>query len=776
MTTWYVDSNAGTDSNASAGNGDSFATRRKSISNLVAAATAPGDTVRIMGSPNPTSVGSATWTEGPYSATFAPTSSTSGTPIVVTKAGHGLVTGDTIIINGHTTNTKANGVWDVTVSGNDFTLLNADGTNSVGNGTGGATGTVRKITACRVKLATECTKTVSLTGNRGTKTNWSRADAVNITPSIVTTDYKEGGECLQIAIGAGYGTGVAAYHTIGTDVDFSGYQQLSFWIKQTAGTVVVAGDISMVLSDQDDGTGTVNTFAIPALGALNQWVPITVNTGGNLQSQVHSVAFKVVTDRGAQTFLIDNIIAVKNSSSDDSLSLQSLIGKNTAGETFYGIQSINSTRIMLDRSSNSIPTTSPTRAYFGNTESVTTYKRETIKTSPAASSSTQVQIINEAGTSGSLISYSGGWDTTDMSSQTLETWFDGQNGLGYGLYNSGKDYIGLEKLAFVRYFNGINFTSTADSGSLSILACNNCGDAGAIIGGYYHTINFGAANNNITFGIDSTSLFYSTVTLNEANANSTYGLLVYDGNTISATKLNGNGTSGISLRYYNRLVVNYIKANGTQGIEADASYNAVIGASMSGNTTGAVVAALGKLFLINCTQSDSTPVTVAASALHYRGVSQQMPGAYTQDASGIVLNTLQNGTIASESSIRNTASGIAWKLSPTTATYVSSSYPFFLVIAQVYVIAGIQVTASVYMRRTNTGLTARLMCKELQINGVISSTIFDHSTNMTANADTWEQVIVQFTPTYTGVMEVSTECWGGTTYSLYVDDFSVTQG
>lgn len=68
------------------------------------------------------------------------TSSTNATPIAVTAASHGLVTGDKITIFGHATNTAANGTWVVTRTGaNTFTL-----NNSVGNGIGAGTGTFAK--------------------------------------------------------------------------------------------------------------------------------------------------------------------------------------------------------------------------------------------------------------------------------------------------------------------------------------------------------------------------------------------------------------------------------------------------------------------------------------------------------------------------------------------------------------------------------------------------------------------------------------------------------
>lgn len=70
-------------------------------------------------------------------------SSTNATPIVVTATAHGFANGDFVFIDGHATNTAANGLWQIGgVAANTFNLLSfIDGTtNSVGNGVGGATG------------------------------------------------------------------------------------------------------------------------------------------------------------------------------------------------------------------------------------------------------------------------------------------------------------------------------------------------------------------------------------------------------------------------------------------------------------------------------------------------------------------------------------------------------------------------------------------------------------------------------------------------------------
>lgn len=751
MTTWYIDPINGTNSSASAGNGDSFAARRKTIDNLVATATAPGDTAKIMASPDPTSLGvTGVWTAGPYSDTVTPASSTNATPIVITLSSGNYTTlapavNDTVIVNGHTTNTNANGVWIVSaVNGSTtLTIVNADGTNSVGNGAGGISGNVRKITNGVVTLASALTKNVALTGNRGTKTNWTAS--ANVTNTINTTDYKEGGECQQIVIAAGFTTGLAAYYPLGASTDYSGYQQLTFWIKQTAGTVGAAGAVQIKLCSDTAGATAVDTIDIPAMPGLNKWMPVTIDKSAALGSSIQSVAFYVVTDNGTQTFLLDNIQTSKASSSADSLSLQSLIGKNTGTETFYAIQSINDKRIMLDQDVSFIPATTPARGYFGTTETVTTYKRETTKV-------TTGYTINESGTDGNLIMYSGGWNTTDMSTQTGETWLDAcMLASVNAISSSSRDFIGLEKLAFVRYF------------SVLTGAPSN-----------FWSINLIAANNNANPVIAQNVLMASSITIN--NMCSGYGAFINAHSTATIGNVRGASTYGLSLAGNNAIItltgeINGSTTYGVQQVAFSDSNNILIGGTLKNNVTadlyGALVTDL-KNYCLGVTLASSTIVSTMSPAMAGFG------GWVSHKENGTANNHVQrlaNGTIQSETSVRHTASGISWKVSPTTTAYVNSANPMPLSIAKIACSASGQVTASVWMRRTNTGLTARLICKGGQISGVSSNV----STSMTVAADTWEQITITFTPTEIGVVELLAECWGGTTYSLYVDDFSASQ-
>ena len=796
MTTWYVDYEGGTDSNASAGNGDSFATRRKTISNLVAAATAPGDNVRIMASTDPTSLGTCTWTDGPLKTTYAAVSSTNATPIVyrISSANYTAMApavGDTVIVNGHTTNTKANGVWKVSaVDGvDDITLVNADGTNSVGNGVGGASGTIRKISNCVVILPAAVTKSIACVGNQGVKGNWTAS--ANVTCTVITSDFKEGGECQQIAVATGFTTGLAAHFATGT-LDLSGYQQISFRIKQTSGTIGAAGAITLRLCTVPGGAVSVHTITVPTVGVLNTWCTFTWDNAANLNAAIESCALYVATDNGAQTFLIDCVIACKDKTSADSLTLNSLISKNSGTEAWWAIQSINDVRVVLEGIVNTIPAASPQRGYSGTSEAVTTYKRETTRTICAAAAGTAVQTANEAGTSGNLISYSGGWNRTDMSTQTGETWFDGCNGFGNAFSAPSIHFISYDKINFTRYNQGLvaagaddctigsmsfcSLNSSAGSlqmGSrltattLSAVACagilwSSTGMGGAVIGTIARADSSGAGGLN--FNQTAGSIDVGTIV--QANNNTTSGITVSisaDIGTISAC--NGNGTFGVSFVGPGRIGSATCNNNTTYGIGATAAGGLVLGGSTTGNASGGLSAVATQLTVRDFTVNEATEAVAFTAYANGRIYSEKHDG--TANNAQIFCD---GGLISQQASVVHGSAATAFKFSPT-STNRTVNYPLNLPIAQIAVGASALVTVKAWMRRSNTGLTGRLVCKGGQIGGVAA----DVTASITAAADTWEEITITFTPSEAGVVEIEAQFYGGSTYSGYVSDATFSQ-
>lgn len=772
MSTFYLDYEGGND----AADGLSFANRWKTLTTgATAARIAPGDTIRIMGSPAPTSLGvNGTWTDGPLPATISITSSTNATPIVVTKASHGLTTGDTVVVTGHTTNTNANGTWEVNVlTSSTFELV-----GSVGNGVGGATGTFRLRNNSRVWLATAVTKTVQDCGFQSGA--WTAS--ASVTATISTADFKEGYGSSSIDIAAGFTTGLAAYKALGASTDFSGYKQISFWIKQTAGTIGAAGAVQIKLCSDTAGATPVDTFDIPNLTALNRWVPVTVDKGSALGAAIQSVSFNVVTDNGAQTFLIDNIIACKDSTSADSLSLASLIGKNSGTETWCAIQSITGKRVMLEQGNNVLPTSTSYRGYAGTTETVTAYKRETIKTALAATITATVQSLTDSGSVGSLIAIEGGWDRTAMTTQNLETWFDGVNGFGYGILFASKSYFSVNKINCVRYCSGLRFTSCTafalDNFSINNCSRNSTSDSPLFFSNCYN-VDIGTIGsvsyNEADYGIQFTSASDFTIDLiSHIDGNSSSGILTGQSNILSrrifigAVYANNNSSTGIYAASSADCIIygGSSKNNGGIGILFSASYNVIAyDLVTSGNSSAGASAANGGVGrLVRASISEATEVST------FSGTNGTV---FSQDHDTTVGNHqifTDGGLISSDTTTRHTASGICWKMSPTSAIR-ASGYPLFLSLAKVACVASSLVTVKAWMRRSNTGLTMRLVCKGGQIGGVTT----DQVASMTAAADTYEELTITFTPSADGVVEIIAEAYGGTTYNGYVDDMTITQ-
>lgn len=299
----------------------------------------------------------------------------------------------------------------------------------------------------------------------------------NVTAATSSTR-KEGSLSASLTISSSFTTGRAAYFATGT-LDLSGYQQVSFWIQVTSGTLPSAGQMSLRLCSDTTGVTTVNTIAIPALtgGATSNWYCVTVDTGGNLGASIQSVALYIDSDVGAQTILLDNIFAAKASSSADAISLTSLIGKSDsigAGgadtETFYAIRSIINNTINLDAGPNANGS-STFRGWTGTGQFETLYKQETTKTAMAATSA----LIQTPQNTGLLLE--GGYDRTNMSSQTLQTWFDGGGVLGIGL-NITTNTTSLNRIGAVRYQSGILISVTSGCVIIYSPGCNNCSQYG----------------------------------------------------------------------------------------------------------------------------------------------------------------------------------------------------------------------------------------------------------------------------------------------------------
>ena len=710
--------------------------------------TIPGDTIRIMGSPAPTSLGqNGVWTSQSLQATKAVTASTNATPIAITCTAHGYSTGDTVVIVGAGVNIAPSvGTWEITVTGvNTFTL---DGTTAPGVAFSGSGPTARLRNNSRVKLTTAVTQNIASTGPR---TAWTNAAGANGTATLSSAFFKEHQYADRLQANTAFTTGKLAYYTLPATLDLSGYQQVSFYIY--SGSIALSSNqIELRLCSDSTGDTVVNTISVPAV-PLGRWMAVTIDNGASLGSSISSISYNINSDLSTTQdvpIFLSNIIACKASSSADSLTLTSLIGKNTTGETFWGIQSINGTRVMLDADTGATPTSTNVRGYYGTSATVTTWKRETIKLGPAVGSATALQTIQESGTDSSFITYSGGWDRTNMSTQTLETWLDGVNGNGYGIFVSSLTFIIISNLAIVRCNNGLQASnstpaSTSAGNEYNFIALNNCTSNGANVNNYGVQFNctYACADG---IGVTLGGNVPHTVVVGVANSCGTYGLAFTSQRGSRITVSANNNGSGI---FWGSAATDVLLQN----------------CSMSNNGTYSLdSSSSGSLYFYKTGFFDGLEMLLSTN---------QAPFVFSQEHDQTANNhkIFSNaGLITSAVDQRKTPSGISWKMQPTSTTFALASRPLSLSLAKVACSANNLVTIKAWMYRNNSGLTMRLVCKGGQIAGVASDVV---SALTTTNA--WEEETITFTPTETGVVDITAEAWGGTTFSGWVDDMTISQ-
>lgn len=865
---FYIDPQNGADANA----GTSFATALKNISGATSAKNiTAGDTVRIKETPIFNTGVNATWTSvqqrgvSPFN-TQTITGATNAAPIVIsTSLAHGYSTGDVVLIISAAGNTAANGVFKVTVV--NSTSFSLD--DSSGNGTWTSGGTINPIFCRTIKTASALVKPIASfaplnTVSLGTRTAWVGATA-NVTTTLQTTTFAKGSARDDITINASFTTGKIAYYTLPATLNLSAYQQLSLFFQQFSGTL---GGITISLCSDTTGDTAVNTFTIPSTGTTGIWTPFTIDNGSALGSSIRSISISRAVNNGAQLLYLSSIVAVKSPTSVDALSNTSLVTKNNGTEGAYsvgGFGGSDGTIVFLDSSPTATNLTTTGGAYYGTTETVGLYRYEPLN--PYTLNSAALQATSGAATTymvfpanngilNAPITYSGGWDATNMSTRTGQTWFSNQNGYGYGLANNNtSNYITVDRINYTRCYAGIgssspyigniiqncNYTATSNIGvnttsnsqqqfqsciitntattGLGIgygssdinnpVVINNCTISGNVTNNLsinttatglpYYNITNSSFNTSSGTGILNTWLAYSTITSNSINYFNTSGFTTNSSiigtiNNLTLVPEPAGGTQIFSASQnggysvlpqninttFNNVTVNAPTTTYSQGttnltylLNACSNFkflNSSFGATNVSYTGGNQLYDQGGAYLYNCT---GVPSTIAAAAFNVQPYILNA-AFYSQDEGNTVGNNkiyFQGGLATSQTAVRNTPSGYAWSLAPTSTTTVTSTYPLELKIASVAANGGSAVTISAYMRRTNTGLTMQLVCPGGQPYGPSTDTV----ASMTAAADTWEQISISFTPTQNGVFDIYAYAFGGTTFTGYVDDVEVTQ-
>lgn len=604
-------------------------------------------------------------------------------------------------------------------------------------------------------LDTAVTKTVDMC-----ETAWTAAADVTATTS---TARKGGSNSASLAVAAGFTTGLIGYKALASAEDFSAYERVSLWIRSSV--VAAAGVYQIKLCSDTAGAVAVDTFDVPALTVASIYHCYTIarTGGGALGNSIQSVALYAVSDPGTPTILLDCIIAAKGSASADSLSLTSLIGKKN-GEGWFPIACIDGADVYFDVGANNT-NSSVTKPYPGTTESVVTYKREGFSpTSPAAGVFDIFNTINDVGTAaGGYITFSGGWDRTDMSTQHTGddglSLFFGHNGYGVGVSLATKSFIHLDRVGVARFQRGIDggvtackITNTLSCGNDSYGYSNTGEGRGFMISSsrFICNGNNGNAHHNLTFsgggGVACYAELYDVYSWSGMGSGITLGTLGVrlSGNNV---RCQGNAVSGLMINSYCEVYIsNYVS---------------------SLNTTRSITNTYGVVTLDNPLISETEEFFQESSLVSMP--SRVLVTNHDQTADNH-LQVYGVGRIASESTVRHTASGIAWKFSPTSTNCIED-FPLKTKIAALAVESGKTITVKAWMRRSNTGISGKLLIRAGQIAGPAT----EQSASISAAADVWEELTVSWTTDKVGVVEVEASAWGGAVYNLYIDDMTITQ-
>lgn len=656
------------------------------------------------------------------------------------------------------------------------------------------------------------------------ETPWTAS--ANVTVTADTASYKEATKSMKAVIAAAFTTGKVCYFATGT-LDLSAYQQLSFWLTTTVAFPV--SNLSIRLCSDTTGDVTVHTVPVPAKPDAASWAAYTVDLAADMNAAIASVALYVDVDFGAVTINLDSLIACKASSAPDALSLTSLIGKTwnlpwaastvyaantlrrpsqpmrngflfkvTAGgggasgadepawpqeygitvtdgaltwtcfsleETWYPIQSISGTTVRIDNGTETPGNAG--RGYAGATETVATYKREPIKQAMTTnfSSINTGHTLVDSGTFAAPITFTGGWNRTDMTTKTGETWTSCQSGWGAGLSAQGAvSSLNIDNICGTRGNHHIDI-GTGGNFRLTNIHANGQTNAAVYMGGSNSTTNPAnylqnvVVTNTAATGLQAgpTRLIGSCITTNGAGSGSSAALLLY--------------TAGyVELNYV------AVKNNAAAGAPA-------ISISLSGNQSPVAV------FLRNVTSADNAQHVVGDHSgrctLTNYIFNEAVPFISMSVLNGAQIYShrhggaadshyihCEGGSIASATDQRHTASGISWRFRPT-ATTRNVHAPLRLSVAKVACAANIPVTLSIWTRRDNINIVGTLRMAGGQLSGLPN----DVTVNCTPAINTWVQsATLTVTPTETGVIEVVFDVYDGvgTANNFWIDDLVIS--
>jgi len=710
-------------------------------SGATAARIAPGDVNWEAKSPDPIGCASAQFTDLSRTVTLQALTSCSFADngsggVRVTKANHNIYNTAIVTV---TLSTDYNADWAITwIDVNNFDLV---GATYVADRSG-------TVTPKFTSIVDRC------------ETAWTGANGGVVARTAVATDGKEGSYCMQITAPASPATTTLyAYYAI-TSTDYSKYQKLTFWLKNEV--ALAAGNWRICLCSDNAGATPVGTFEIPAIASLGRWVALTIarTNGGNCGNAIQSIALysSTVAPTASKYVRVDCF----NCATTVGLNQQSLISKSSlangtyASEMWFALQGISDNTLYLDNDTNNLAGVG--RGYAGTTEIVPAYIRETTKTAMAAATSTIIQEIQDSGTvaAGNIV-FLGGFNTS-TSIQDGETFFDGQNGWGYGLQFSNKSFLTLFHINMVKYYNGYYMITSVNSNITFNSEVSN------------NTIN----NYGITQLTNSYSYYIKATGTSGYNPGVNFGS--YVGNNIFERIVSNNNISS-GLQFSGATANNIIKYliarnNSSQGVDFNyGSNNFILKYDSQGNGTGSILPGFYTNYINDATISESTKVIAGTIYRNYRILLTKIGG----DVNDNRVYT-DGGYAISQATIRHTASGLADQFF-VNLTHRTSVYKARLKIMPVVFCKtpNKAITCSVYIKKSHgTDIEASIFCQGGQILGVAS----DVESTAVGNDTDWVKKSITFTPTEVGGVEIYGLIWwlaNAADENVVFDDAECTQ-
>jgi len=804
MAVYYLDPIGGNNSN----NGTSFANRRKSYPSSASNAFQDGDEVRIIKSPDYTSLGNATWKAKPKgtfydesnAAKISSCTAVKGTTTTINcPSVHGLSTGDLVEIqyNSNYVDNNLVGYYEATVTSTTQFTIPSDTSNDswTDNVTNFTINPHAKYLSVRLPAGTYV-QPIALCLNQGFH-NWT------VQPNI--THYRGSYAIFRplhyyfqrFDFTSSFTTGKVAHYQLPSTLNLSGYQQISFRFGSYGadGTTnsgddeqIQAGSLTLRLCSDNNGDVPVHTIDFPKWGGrgnqINVGFAIVKDFGTSLSTNINSVSLVCnIAFADDFEFMISDIMACKASSDATSLTGNSIISKsndNVNQTEFYKVGAVVDRHVIFMNPASVGGGSSLHRVYYsGTSETVATYKRETLNLQGAIDYGFYGRLFNIDKSNVFLnngLTISGGWNDTDMSTQTGHSYLDGGNNTSCILFDIGySNNIIISRLSAIsmyHHFQGYN-TGGSTPAHASVHVSN-----GTFAGGKYGIRDISSSTSSTRQSTYTNCIFMNDTSFQGSDGNFT----VFDNcQFIDATYYAPN--ENFPPLFKNCTMRNCDASNPSSYQGTKMFQNCTIDDENARYVTfenSGYSRPLGgdQMIFKDCSLTNVQeigPVQVnssyMASTLREQDENFLSYENYNNAANDhrIYYN---NAIMFSESTVRYVNSGIAWKLSPATTSYTEDR-PFGPKFIESYVEAGTQVTASIWTRRTNTALTVRMAA--LVADNLVLGLSSDLTDTMTSGADTWEQLSFSFTPSVSGLLTVRVLVWGGSTHSAYVDAPSITQ-